>query len=274
MLRLILTTIILAGSSAALAQETYVQYLANEGVMVTHEETRILFDPLYRNSFNTYQMVPDEIRTALLAGEPPYGGVDAVFISHYHGDHFSAEDILELLKANDGIRLYAPAQAVAGLREIATDEDAAVFDRVVGLDLEYGDPPVTMRTDDLLIEAVFIPHAGWPTARTDVQNIAFRVTLADQSTVLHLGDADARVVHFTTDADYWEQRTVDLAMPPYWFFESEDGIELLEYRMTVLNAVGIHVPAKFATATNIPADLRLYDLFTHPGEGRRFEGTQ
>lgn len=272
--RLSVTVIILASGSASLAQETYVQYLANEGVMVTHADTRILFDPLYRNGFNTYQMVPDEIRTALLAGEPPYDGVDAVFISHYHGDHFSAEDVLELLKANEGIRLYAPAQAVEGLREIAAKEDAAIFDRVVGLDLEYGDTPVSMRTDDLLIEAVFIPHAGWPTARTDVQNIAFRVTLADQSTVLHLGDADARMVHFNTDADYWEQRTIDLAMPPYWFFESADGIELLDYRMTVLNAVGIHVPAKFATATNVPPELRLYDLFTHPGEGRRFGGTQ
>jgi len=100
------------------------------------------------------------------------------------------------------------------------------------------------------------------------------VTLDDTSTVLHLGDADARLIHFDGNVDYWEQRVVDFAMPPYWFFGSEDGIEILEYRLTVLNAIGLHVPAAFSVTSNIPAELRRYDLFTHPGEGRRFEGTQ
>ena len=267
-------TLLLTLSSMALAQETFVRYLANEGVMVTHEDTRILFDPLYRNGFNNYQVVPDDVREAILAGEPPYDGVDAVFISHFHGDHFSAGDILDLLRTNEGIQLYAPAQAVSAIREVAAPDDAAVFNRIVGLDLEYGDTPISIRRDDLVVDAVHIPHAGWPTARTEVQNIAFRVTLAGVSTVLHLGDADSRLVHFDADADYWEQRTIDFAMPPYWFFDSDDGIELLEYRLTVINAVGIHVPAKFANTAEIPPELRLYDLFTHPGEGRRFTGTQ
>ena len=267
-------TLLLTLSSTTFAQETYVQYLANEGVMVSHEDTRILFDPLYRNGFNNYQMVPDDVREALLAGAAPYDGVDAVFISHFHGDHFSAEDILALLRNNGDIRLYAPAQAVAGLRDLSEDADAALFDRVVGLDLEYGDAPVSIQAENLVIDAAHVPHSGWPTARTDVQNISFRVTLADTSTVLHMGDADARLVHFEADTDFWEQRVIDFAMPPYWFFGSADGIELLEYRLTVLNTVGLHVPAKFSVTSNIPAELRRYDLFTHPGEGRRFEGTQ
>ena len=161
------------------------------------------------------------------------------------------------------------------MREITGDSDQAVFDRVTGLDMEYGDAPVSIEAGALLIEAAFIPHAGWPTRRTDVQNLAFRVTLDETTTVLHLGDADPRLVHFQTDEDYWEERVVDLAMPPYWFFGSEDGIEILENRLTVINSIGIHVPAEFANASNIPAsEIAVHDLFTHPGEGRRFVGTQ
>ena len=262
-------------SSAAFAQsESSIQYLANEGVMVTHEKTKILMDPLYGNSYDIYQLVPDATREMIFAGTPPFDGVDAVFVSHHHGDHFSAEDMLRLLKSQTGTRLYAPAQAVAAIRQVAGADDDSVFERVVGLDLDYGDPPVHIRTENIIVEAVHIPHSGWPTARTDVQNIAFRITLDDASTVLHLGDADARMVHFAADEQYWEERTIDLALPPYWFFGSDDGIELLENRLDVRHSIGIHVPAEFSNPANIPRELSGYELFTAPGEGRRFTGSQ
>lgn len=275
MIRVPLLVISFLVSSAVCAQSaTTVRYLANEGVMVTHEETKILFDPLYQNGYNQYQLVPDDTRAAIFDGQQPFDGVDAVFISRFHGDHFTAEDVLRLLKSQAGIRLYAPAQAVAALRELATEEDEPVFQRVVGLDLDYGDSPMSIQTDSLIVDAVHIPHAGWPTARTDVQNIAFRITLDDRSTVLHLGDADPRIVHFASDEEYWDERAVDLAFPPYWFFGSEDGIELLEDRLDVRHSIGIHVPARFEDPSEIPEELRGYELFTRPGEGRRFTGSQ
>lgn len=262
-------------SSAAFSQETStIRYLANEGVMVAHGETKILFDPLYQNSYDNYQLVPGETREAIFAGTAPFDDVDAVFVSHYHGDHFSAEDMLQLLSAQAGTKLYAPAQAVAAIREIASASDEAVFERVVGLDLDYGDTPVHIDTGALIVDAVHIPHSGWPTARTDVQNIAFRVTLDNDSTVLHLGDSDAKVVHFASDEQYWEERTIDVAFPPYWFFVSEDGNEILENRLDVRHSIGIHVPARFSDPSNVPDELAGFDIFTRPGEGRRFSGTQ
>ena len=262
-------------SSATFGQETStIQYLANEGVMVAHGETKILFDPLYRNSFDNYQLVPDEVREAIFSGTAPFDGVDAVFVSHYHGDHFSAEDMLHLLKSQVGTKLYAPAQAVAAIRSIAGAADEAVFDHVVGLDLDYGDTPVHIDAGALIVDAVHIPHSGWPTGRTDVQNIAFRVTLDNNSTVLHLGDSDARIVHFATDEQYWEERTIDVAFPPYWFFMMEDGNEILENRIDVRHSIGIHVPARFSGPGNVPEEFAGFDIFTIPGEGRRFTGTQ
>ena len=86
--------LLLAAASVAFAQdESSIQYLANEGVMVRHAETSILFDPLFNNSFGQYQLVPDDMRAAIMAGKAPYDNADAVFISHYHDDHFSAADL-------------------------------------------------------------------------------------------------------------------------------------------------------------------------------------
>ncbi len=260
---------LLAASVSFGQEESRVQYLANEGVMVSHGETSILFDPLFNNSYGQYQLVPDDMRKAIMTGAPPYDRVEAVFISHYHDDHFSSVDILQLMKVRTGIQLYAPLQAVIAMRAIARDGDEDVFDRVTGLALEYGDSPVSISTEHLTIDAVNIPHSGWPTARTDVQNIVFRVSI-NNSTVMHMGDADARVVHFSGDEEYWEEQQVDLALPPYWFFASADGREILEDRINVQHSIGIHVPDKYANPENVPAALARYELFTRPGEGRRF----
>ena len=92
----------------------------------------------------------------------------------------------------------------------------------------------------------------------------------DGTTVLHLGDADARTVHFESDAAYWYETTIDLALPPYWYFLSEDGVEILEERLDVINSIGIHAPDEFSDPSNRPEDLLGYDIFTSPGEGRKF----
>lgn len=264
----LLTLLLLAPS--ALAQHASVQYLANEALLVENGDDKVLFDPLFDNGFGTYQMVPASVRAAIFAGDAPFDGVDAVFVSHYHGDHFSAGDMLRLLRERPDVRVYAPAQAVVAIRELASDEDQPLFDRVTGLDLDYGDSPVSIDAGGILVDAAHIPHSGWPTARTDVQNIAFRITLGGDATVLHLGDADPRIVHFAAEEEFWEERAIDLAFPPYWFFGSEDGIEILEDRLDITNSIGIHVPEEYSNLANMPEELLRYELFTRPGEGRRF----
>lgn len=249
-------------------------YLANEGLMVVQDETKVVFDPLFRNSYGQYQLLPKPMEEALFAGEPPYDGIDAVFISHHHEDHFSPADILRLLKQQHGIHLYAPAQAVTALRKVAGAEDGPVFDRVTAVDLAYKDTPVTLKMKGLVIEAVRIPHSGWPASRLDVENISWRVTLNESTTVLHMGDADPNDIHFERDAAYWDKRHTNMAFPPYWFFSSTYGPGILENRIKPGHAVGVHVPVSISKTPSLrPPELRHHDLFTQPGEEREIPAT-
>ena len=245
------------------------QYMANEGLMVVQGETKVVFDPLFRNSFGQYQLLPKEMEEALFAGEVPFDGIDAVFISHYHGDHFSPDDVLRLLKEQPGIQLYAPAQAVNGMRSVAGINDEIIFERVTAIELAYKDAPVTLQMDGLLIEAVRIPHSGWPNGRLDVENISWRVTLNETTTVLHMGDADPNDVHFARDEDYWDKRHTHMAFPPYWFFTTRQGPGILGNRIKPGHSVGVHVPVSIPrNPSRRPQELRSVDLFTEPGEER------
>jgi L-ascorbate metabolism protein UlaG (beta-lactamase superfamily) len=268
-LSLFVTGIALAKGPFTPATPASVQYMANEGLMVVQGETKVVFDPLFRNSYGQYQLLPKEMEDALFAGTPPFDGIDAVFVSHYHGDHFSPDDILRLLKEQSGIQLYAPAQAVAGLRSVTGAQDEIIFDRVTAVKLAYRDAPVMLKMEGLIIEAVRIPHSGWPTGRLDVENISWRVTLNETTTVLHMGDADPNDVHFARDAGYWERRHTQMAFPPYWFFSSTHGPGILENRIKADHSVGVHVPVSISRTPSLrPRVLRAYDLFTVPGEKR------
>jgi len=252
-----------AGSGRSIAT---VWYLANEGVLVSAGDSKIAFDPLFRRGYDQYQLLPLELERALFAGEAPFQGLDAVFICHYHEDHFSPIDLRRLLQERPGVRLYAPAQAVATMNLEAGG--AAIRDRIIPVDISDGDPPFSVETGTLRVEAVRIPHAGWPDRNRDVQNLAWRVTLDGAATVVHLGDADAREVHFARHADYWKARPPQMAFPPYWFFYGE-GPRVLEERIAPGHAVGIHVPTDMPRrAEDRPEELRGRDLFLVPGETR------
>ncbi len=245
------------------------QYLANASVLVTHGDTKVVFDPLYRNDFGQYRLLAPQTERALFAGTAPFDGLDAVFVSHYHEDHFSAVDVLKLLEARPGLRLFAPAQAVAGMREISAERLAAVAPRVHAIALAYQDAPVTLRQGSLVVEAVRIPHSGWPTRQQHVENIAFRVTLDAATTVVHLGDADTSDAHFARDDAYWQRRRTNVAFPPYWFLTSAEGRRVLDRRIGAARSIGVHVPADVPSQSDRRApELRGHDLFTVPGEVR------
>ncbi len=244
-------------------------YLGNAGVMVEHGATRILFDPLFSEDFNEYELVPPDMQQALLTGTAPWDGVDAVFVSHYHDDHYDPALMLSYLKAHPGIVLYTPAQAVDSLHEVASPADAEVFQRVRSIALAYRDAAMQIEMEGLLIEALFVPHSGWPGSNTDVENISWRVTLEGVTTVTHLGDADGDIVHFTASAGHWEQRRTHFAMPPYWFFYGSDKGARLVQSLNADHVIGVHVPKNIPDeSSSRQSELQGVDLFTRPGELR------
>lgn len=256
-----------AANSSAMAAEAL--YLANEGVLVTDGDTTVMFDPLFENGFGRYQLMPTDMARRLFAGEPPFDGVDALFVSHAHGDHFSSRLVLDYLRAWPEVLLYAPAQAVTQLRSEANESDARLFDRVTGLALDNGEAAVRFDVGKLSLAAFRVPHSGWPDRRTDIENLVFQVTLNDNTTVAHFGDADANPAHFRPTADIWRQRQTDLAMPPYWFLSSDGGNAVLSDIVRPGADVGTHVPTSVPNdPDDRPPEFDGLDLFTEPGESR------
>lgn len=255
--------ILSALSSAALAHDPEATYIANEGVLVTSGETKVMFDPLPLSGFGVYPEPRESDIAQMMAGEGIYAGIDAVFISHAHRDHFSAARMIAFMAAQPGLHVVAPSQALDMMRR---DEswDEALVTRITALDMTPEDKARAINVGEVTASAVRIPHSGWPAPRrAAVQNMVYRVTLEDGATVMHMGDADVNIVHYRPHKDHWQSQETDMAFPPYWMLSYPGGPEILDY-MNVKQSVGVHVPI------DIPEDLKRSgaDYFSVPGETR------
>ncbi|WP_448569720.1 MBL fold metallo-hydrolase [Thalassotalea ganghwensis] len=218
--------------------EASARYLANESILFEYQNTKILFDPFFHNDYGTYQLVPKEVRQALMSNKAPYDNIDAVFISHAHEDHFDAQDLAKYLFLNQNTLLFAPQQAVDQIMPIVKEE---VKPRLNAIALAFNDKPWQKSVENLRIEAVRIPHAGWP-QRQDVENMVFRITLEERATMMHMGDADPLTSHYQPYQAFWQQTQTDINFPPYWFYGSSEGRTILTKLLNAKQHVGIHVP--------------------------------
>jgi len=255
-----------AHDPASAAQTGSARYLANEGVLVELDNTKILFDAFFSNSYGNYILVPAAKVAALHNGTAPYDGIDALFISHAHGDHFSPEPTLAYLRAQPDVLLFGPDTAVTALQALLHANDP-VAKRLTAFALNPNDTAATLSVDDIDIEVVAIPHAGGE-RMAGVRNLVFRVTLNDQLTVVHMGDAAPLIPEFSAQQQHWDKRVTNHAFPPYWFFEGPDGKHILDKNIRAHNSTGVHVPAAAQENADQWRQRLGADLFIEPDEQR------
>jgi len=244
-------------------------YLSNEGVMVARGNTKILFDAFYANSYGQYALLSDEVSAAMMEGKAPYDGIDAIFVSHVHGDHFTAAPAIAYLRAQPDVRLYGSKQVYDAILDAGIADDDPLLARIKGYDLSPEDEAISFKVDGLIVDVVAIPHAG---GMSDIQNFAWRVTLDGETTVMHLGDAGPVREDFERHESHFAAKKTHAAFPPYWFFGHDVGEAILNDIIKADMATGIHVPARAARNGNAWRAEAGGDLFTDPGETREIGG--
>ncbi|WP_286272761.1 MBL fold metallo-hydrolase [Thalassotalea hakodatensis] len=221
--------------------QTIITYLGNEALFIESGNEKILFDPFFSHDFGIYQQVPEHLITAIMQNKPPFDDISAIFISHAHRDHFDADMMIKYLATNTNVSLFAAKQAIKHIEQRTNQTANIEAKQLHSIDLTLNSNPWTYNGKYLTVDAVRIPHAGWP-ARADVENLVFRVTFNNGKTIMHMGDADPDIQHYIPYKSHWSKTRVNVNFPPYWFFMSAQGRDIL---FNVLNAdkhIGIHVP--------------------------------
>ena len=267
-----LAATLLAGCSAARhddhshhhAHGGTAEFLAHAAVMVESGPVKILFDPIFDKDYGRFQLVAQETQAKLMAGQTPFDGVDAVFVSHAHGDHFAAEMMIDYLNANPKVTLIAPEQALEKLRETES-WDEALSSRIHAkpLALNTGSDEIfDLGGTAVDVTRLRLPHAGGE-RQAKVENIVYRVSLSSDATVMHLGDTDPDETGLRAQSPVFKAVSSDMAFVPVWFIGAADEATT----KALLNAehvIGVHVPKEVPEAVKASG----VDYFSVPGERR------
>jgi L-ascorbate metabolism protein UlaG (beta-lactamase superfamily) len=229
-----------AGGSAA---DTAVRYVANAGMLVTVDGHDLLIDAPIRQGIPPYPTSAPEDRRRLESAEPPYDRVEAILITHWHEDHFSAEAIAAHLSANPRATVISSPEVIDRIRVVAPRLESA---RLRGCLPAAGQADVT-RIGDLTVRILRIRHNT--TRRLPEQHVGFLV--GDARTVLHVGDADPAADNF---ALLTTLPRVDIALLPYWYVLTDDSRRFVAASIAPRRIVAMHLPV--AETDTLTAALR------------------
>ncbi len=161
-----------------------VRYIANEGVLISSKDKRVLIDGLHRRYEDSYAYLPDSEREKIETARPPFDQIDLLLTSHMHGDHFHPESVGRYLKSSVKT-IFATSDQVAGEVAAKFSDYLAIKDRITSIAYSFKE----RQTKTLAgIDVEFLSVGHGTDRHAGIQNLGHVFTLGGTK-FLHLGDA-------------------------------------------------------------------------------------
>jgi L-ascorbate metabolism protein UlaG (beta-lactamase superfamily) len=221
----------LSPQGAPPAVGTQVRYVANSGMLVTLSGRRFLIDAPIREGLAPYATSSATERALLEGARAPYDRVDAILITHWHDDHFSAEAIAAHLTSNPRSMVVSSPEVVDRVRAVAPRLPEAQLRAVLPA------PGAAERSDvgGVPVRVLRIRHN--PARRLPEQHVGFLI--GDAAPVLHVGDADPAAANFSL---LQSLPPVDLALLPFWYLSDAANLRLVHDSIRPRRVVAMHIP--------------------------------
>lgn len=211
-----------------------IQYIANEGVLISSRNKRVLIDGLHRKYEDSYAYLPDAERAKIEAARVPFDKIDLVLVSHMHGDHFHPESVGLYLKNSPKAAFASSGQVVDQVTKNFSDF-SSIKDRVTPI-------TYTLKTRQPMniagIDVEFLGLGHGTGRHAAIQNLGHVITLEGKK-LLHVGDTELSDEVF--DAFHLEQHGIDIAILPYWFLTSKNGQAFVERHIKPKHVIATHV---------------------------------
>ena len=211
-----------------------VRYIANEGVLISSRDKRVLVDGLHRRYGPEYAYLPDAEREKIEAARAPFDKIDLVLVSHLHGDHFHPESVGLYLKHNTKAVFASSPQVV--------DEVAGKFAEYATIKGRATPIAYTLKSIQPMkiagIDVSFLGVGHGSGRHASIQNLGHVISLGGKK-LLHIGDADISDEIF--DAFDLEQEAIDIAFLPSWFLTTKNGQALIDRHIKPKHIIAVHV---------------------------------
>jgi L-ascorbate metabolism protein UlaG (beta-lactamase superfamily) len=227
--------ILIACLSGPAHADLTVTQLANEGVMITDGEIRILIDAMVVEPYSVYGGLPEDVIPMFDGVSGPFSRIDQVLVSHRHHDHNQPAFACQFMQNSPETKLASSAQVLGLMRERCR-QFITTSPRVQEIDPQYEAPHV-IELDGAKITAFPLSHGTRKYAR--LQNYGHLVEMGGL-TILHMGDAAMDPTDFARAG--LDSVQIDVALIPFWYFQPGPGSEVIDRFMASARKIAVHIP--------------------------------
>jgi len=209
--------------------------LANQGVLISDGETRVMLDGLVVEPYSIYAGLSAEGADLFQRLAGPYADVDLVLVSHRHHEHNQPAHACRFMQDSPRALLATSEQVIGLMREKCRDFMTA-SPRVKVVEPQPGQP-VRIARGTARVTVFSLSHGTRKFAR--IQHFGHLVEMGGV-TVLHVGDAALDPAAF--EATGLQDVALDVALIPFRFFEPGVGAEIVDRFMDAPLKIAVHIP--------------------------------
>ena len=228
-----------------------IEYIANEGVLISNRGTKILIDGIHTRNVPPYHRTSDKVLECVKNGIAPYDKIDLLVFTHHHSEHFSADAVCDILKNNRLTHILC-TMTIRKLLFESLSFDPIIVSQIHSFDIpKYSSMMVSIK--DVPFEIISLMHDGKNYG--DVENFVYNFEIGDKI-FMHLGDSLPSIENFEKGKMF--DREVDVLFAPFPYLGLRAGREILK-RMKPKRVVILHLPDKEQdTAKWIDNTIRIY----------------
>ncbi len=217
-----------AGTDAA--SPCAIRYVANAGVLIESGSSKFLIDAPIRESIPPYARPDEAMRTRVESAQPPYDGITAILITHWHEDHFSAPAVATLLRNSAATILLSSAEIVDRVRKA----DASLAPNRFRPITPAAGASERVEVGGVPINVLRLRHSA---RRLPEQHVGFLIEGCQ--TVLHVGDADSDDENF---AMLRKLPAIQAGVLPYWYVLDGRERQFVARAIRPSRIIGMHLP--------------------------------
>ena len=233
--RALIESLLLILFCSALQADITLTKLANEGVIISAGETRIMIDGMVVEPYSVYGGLPADAEAQFREARGEFAGIDLALVSHRHHEHNQPEFACAFLQTSPATELYTSAQVIGLIREKCRSFISG-NPRVHTIDPQYGAPHL-IEISDARVTAFPLSHGTRKRAR--IQNFGHLVEI-DGMKVLHIGDAAMQVDEFERAG--LRQVKLDIALIPFLYFQPGPGAAIVDRYLNARLKIAMHIP--------------------------------